>query len=249
MAFCGYPQMIKEGKRSNISKFTIEQEDKEQKEQIASGKSTPRNDRIISYGTMGLFLTFLVRCTLGMPAAVTWRGDGADGTQAGILDAAEYTRVKLIQVLCSGHYRGQLIQMAVIDQLEKLLVCPGSWGLLTQRVKDQQRGTAYLFKATVQGNGAAGAKRGAQVVQQVRDADQHGRLSQVGTLVGNGSCQVGFPTGVRSGEHQPALRRAGIIDGCLQRFIQAAAVLRGKILRLPVIPAAEGLLMVHGQRG
>ena len=62
-----------------------------------------------------LFGTFVMAGCLQWRTAVTGGGNGANGAKAGILDAAENTWVKLIQIFGSGHYSRHFIQVTIID--------------------------------------------------------------------------------------------------------------------------------------
>ena len=54
---------------------------------------------------------------LGRPA-VAWGCDRTNIAQSGVLYAAEHAWIQLVQIFGGRHHSGQLIQVAIIDQLE-----------------------------------------------------------------------------------------------------------------------------------
>lgn len=91
-------------------------------------------------------------------AAIARGFDGADDAYARVLYSAEYAWVQFKRMLGGRDHRGKFIQMAVIDQLEKLFVRPWSRRLFSQGIQDEKWRTADFLEAPVKADLAAGAK-------------------------------------------------------------------------------------------
>ncbi len=119
-----------------------------------------------------------------------------------------------------GDDNREAVDIAVIEDLEQLLLGPGGGILGAEIVQDQQRCVADLFEAFFEGG--FGALIGeAQPVQQVGDGEKQGGDAQLDGLVGDSSGQVGLAAAVITQEEQPALERggklAGVVVGALER--------------------------------
>jgi hypothetical protein len=143
------------------------------------------------------------------PGAIVGRNDVQPLDQIDVEQTAAQALVHIFQPLIGSDNCGQLGIVAVVEQLEELLLCPGRGALAAQIVQNQQTGGAHLLEGLVVLDFAVGAKGGAQVVEQIGHDDENGGLVPVQPFIGDGRGQMGLATAVAAGQDQPAFRVLG----------------------------------------
>ena len=114
--------------------------------------------------------------------------------------------VQLAQRPVRRHDGRQASVVAMVDELEQLLLGPRRRALRTQVVKDEHRRGAHLLEELVIAHRGVRPVGGAQMVEQVRHDDEQRRRPQLQAAIGDGGGDVRLAAAGRADEHEPALR-------------------------------------------
>src|SRR5581483_11377707 len=99
--------------------------------------------------------------------------------------------------------------VAVVEQLEELLLGPGRWALLAEVVEDQHSGPLHPVEELVVAHFARGSERRLQVVEEVRYDLEHQVRSALHELVRDRGGQVGLTRAEAALQDEPA---TGVAD-------------------------------------
>src|SRR5579884_4054322 len=115
--------------------------------------------------------------------------------QAGIHHTRTDALIDALQASVVGRDDGREARVvAVVEQLEELLVGPGRALLRSQIIEDEQFRFAHLRKEMVIDLGCVGHIGRAQVIEQVADRIEENDRAILETLIGDGSRQVRLAT-------------------------------------------------------
>ena len=161
-----------------------------------------------------------MRGVVGRPAIIG-RLDENTGDQLWIFEAGADAPFNLFQQQVGGHHQRKSVDVAVIQNLEKFFLCPGSGVLRTKVIHDKQWGGTDLFETLLKG--AIWIIIGeAQGIQQIGDGDEQSGYSDPDRKVGNGSCQVSLPAAKTTLEEKPAICFLGellrLVVGAFERI-------------------------------
>ena len=96
--------------------------------------------------------------------------------------------------------------LAVVEQLEQLLLRPGRWVGGIQVVEDEERGAAYLLEQLRERHPRVFAVGRAQMVQEVGGHEVQRRQSAIDAVVGHGGAHVGLAGNVAAPDDEPGGR-------------------------------------------
>ena len=104
--------------------------------------------------------------------------------------------LNLVYFQISGYHRGQPGVVPVHNKLIEFFLGPGGAGLSTQVVENQEGRRLHLFEKLVVLYRAIGAVRGPQVVQQVRNEGEEGRIASSNALLNYSNGEVSLAASV-----------------------------------------------------
>src|SRR5918912_1812441 len=107
----------------------------------------------------------------------------------------------------------------MVEGLEELLRGPRRCRLRAQIVENEQRRSAHALEEIVERRLTAGADRGAQVIEQVGNDDEDGRLAQLQATIADGRGKMCLARAKRSQQHEPAFRALGELARAVVRVL------------------------------
>ena len=112
--------------------------------------------------------------------------------QVGVLQAGTDAGFKVIEGLVAGDHGGQLVDVAVIDDLEEFFLRPRGGVLRAKIVHNQQWNGADLGETLLKAGVGGAAVRETQPVEQIRHGQEEGADAHAHRLVGDGCGEVRF---------------------------------------------------------
>src|SRR5918912_1754638 len=107
----------------------------------------------------------------------------------------------------------------MVKDLEELLRGPLRRRLRPQIVENEQRRSTHALEEIIERCLTGGAERGAQVIEQVGNDDEDGRLAQLQATVANGRGEMRLTRAKRSQQHEPAFRALGELARAVVRVL------------------------------
>src|SRR5450759_4098018 len=121
------------------------------------------------------------------------------GDQVGVFQTGANAPVDLVRLLVGGDYSCQVIDVAVVDDLEQLFLGPGGGVLGAQVIQHQQADVADFVESIFKGRIRTVVGK-TQPVQKVGNGQEKGRYAQADVVIGNGGSQVSFSAAITTGE-------------------------------------------------
>ena len=146
------------------------------------------------------------------------------GDQFGIRQPRADALVDLVQQQIAGHDRRQLVDVAVVDDLEELFLRPARGILGAKVVQHQQLRRADLVKALLEGRILA-VVGGAQRVEQVRNRQEERRHTHADRKVRGRGRQVRLAASGTALQEQPAVQILGVVPGLVVGHLQRVGLL------------------------
>src|ERR1035437_9107519 len=112
--------------------------------------------------------------------------DNKDLAEVGMGDAGTEPLIQLVDRGAHGDNGRQLMNKAVVQKLVELLFGPGSAGLNAQVIQNEQGGISDLLEKLVVREFAAGSEGGAQMIEEIRNSLEEGRIAGPDAFVGDG---------------------------------------------------------------
>ncbi len=184
-------------------------------------------------------------------AAEIGRQDLELGDEFGVAEPRADAPLDLVERQVGGHHQWQLVDVAMVDDLEEFFLRPGGGVLRAEVIQDQQRRLANFFEALLEtffGRAVGEAQR----IEQIGHGDENSGQTNGDGEVGDAGGEMRFAAAVAAFEHEPALHLGGeflgLIVGRLERVglagwqPDAAArleALEGQVLEF--IQAADGI--------
>ena len=138
-------------------------------------------------------------------AAKVRRGDAALRDQFRVRQPRPDARLDLIQREIGGDDGRQLIDVAIVDDLEQFLLRPAGGILCAKVVQHQELGIADVVEAFFEGGVLAGVGE-AQRIQQIGHGQEESWHAHADGVVGDGRRQMCLPGTISALQQQPAVQ-------------------------------------------
>ncbi len=139
--------------------------------------------------------------------------------QFAVLQPGADALINLAEIQVGGQQRGEAVDVAVVDDLEKFFTRPICRVLRAEVIQHQKAHPADFLKALLEG-GLIRTVAEAQPIQQVGHRQEERRDAHRDHFSGNRGSQVGFPCAETAHQQQPTVEMSGVISGGVESGLQ-----------------------------